>query len=130
MPVELNPATTPSPESRVLEALSRVIDPESGLDVVAMGLVEGITVEPGSTASPEDGVIEVRLIMTSAACPMSDLIVEDAQDALAAALGSADRCSVRVVDEPPWHPRRMSPQARAAMGWDDDDLEDLGGTER
>jgi metal-sulfur cluster biosynthetic enzyme len=57
-------------EDDVRDALSRVMDPEAGMNIVDLGLVYGIDVSP-------EGV-QVRLTMTSAACPMAEMIVDDA----------------------------------------------------
>lgn len=101
------------------EALRRVIDPESGLNIVDMGLIAAID----ARTEP----VQVRLVMTSAACPMASLIAEQAQAELEAVLGQDRRVEVWVVDEPRWHPRRMSPAARAQMGWTDADIDALDG---
>ena len=55
------------------EALARVIDPEMALDILSIGLVYGVE------ATCER--VKVLLTMTSAACPMGELIVADIEDA-------------------------------------------------
>ncbi len=91
------------------EALRSVIDPEIGLDVVELGLVYGIEVD-GTT-------LRVDLTMTSAACPLGDVIVADAEQRLRALEGVSD-VSVRLVWDPPWTPDRMSSRARGILGWE------------
>jgi metal-sulfur cluster biosynthetic enzyme len=93
---------------RVLEALSEVIDPELGLDVVALGLVYGVDVDAGR--------VQVRVTMTTPACPLGEQIVRDAQERIAACEGVAE-AHVELVWEPPWSPSRMSPSAKEALGW-------------
>ena len=109
---------------RVLAALRSVIDPESGLDIVAMGLVVGVHValDEADEGSARTGTPAVRvdLVMTSAACPMAGLIAEDAEAALLEAFGAESSVEVNLVNEPPWHPGLMSAEARASMGWDED----------
>ena len=100
----------PALRERVAEALARVIDPEMALDIVALGLVYGVEARPGA--------VKVRLTMTSAACPVSELIVEDATESLRETLGADTAVEVELCWEPPWGPERMSPSARAAMGWE------------
>jgi len=90
------------------QALRRVVDPEMALDVLALGLVYGV-------AMREDRV-HVRITMTSAACPVAGLIIDDVQHELAAALGR--EVQVDLCWDPPWTPERMSDSARAAMEWD------------
>jgi len=93
----------------IAQALKQVVDPEVALDIVDVGLVYGAVVA--------DGRLDVRLTMTSAACPVVDIIVADAEDALDAALPPELKIHVELVWEPPWTPQRMSSRARNFMGW-------------
>lgn len=93
----------------VRDALSRVMDPEAGMNIVDLGLVYGIDVSP-------EGV-QVRLTMTSAACPMAEMIVDDAHGQLAAALPAYTPVEIELVWDPPWTPDRMSEVARSMFGW-------------
>lgn len=61
-------------EEQVREALKDVIDPELGINVVDLGLVYGLTVENG------DAVVDMTL--TSAACPLTDILEEQTFAAL------------------------------------------------
>ena len=94
----------------IAAALGRVIDPEMALDIVNLGLVVSVDAPPGK--------VRVRLTMTSAACPVTELIVADAQDELRRTLGPAESIDTLVVWEPPWTPERMSARAREIMGWE------------
>ncbi|MDH5490576.1 MAG: metal-sulfur cluster assembly factor [Myxococcales bacterium] len=99
--------------ARALEALREVIDPELGLDVVALGLVYGIRIEAGE---PER--LHVELTMTTPACPLGESIVRDAEARLEA-LDPEREVHVQLVWDPPWDPGRMSPEAKQALGWDE-----------
>lgn len=96
-------------EDMVRDALSRVVDPEAGVNIVDLGLVYGIEVSPRS--------IQVRMTMTSAACPMTELIVDDMHEQLAAVLPPDVAIDVELVWDPPWTPDRMSQAARSIFGW-------------
>jgi metal-sulfur cluster biosynthetic enzyme len=63
------------------------------------------------------GSAKVRLTMTSPACPVVEVIVDDVRHELALALGKEARIDVEVVWDPPWSPERMSERARSTMGW-------------
>lgn len=94
-------------EPQVVRALTNVVDPEFALTIVDMGLVCAVTVD--------DERVHVRLTMTSAACPVADLIVDEAGAELARIAG--DRTvDIELVWEPPWTPERMSERARRFMG--------------
>jgi metal-sulfur cluster biosynthetic enzyme len=103
---------TPAPidEDRVRDALRAVMDPEAGMNIVDLGLVCGIDVD-------QDGGVTLQLTMTSAACPMADMIVDDVRDALAGDLGAQTPVAIEMVWDPPWTPERMSDFAREHFGW-------------
>jgi metal-sulfur cluster biosynthetic enzyme len=56
--------------------------------------------------------------MTSAACPVAELIIEDVTNELTDLLGTETKIQCRLVWDPPWSPQRVSLRARTAMGWD------------
>jgi metal-sulfur cluster biosynthetic enzyme len=93
----------------VLKALRRVVDPEVALNIVDVGLVYGVRVR-----SEE---VEVDVTMTSAACPVADVILGDIVFELEQALPEAMAVEPRLVWEPAWTPERLSPNARRFMGW-------------
>lgn len=95
----------------VRAALRKVIDPEAGLDIVSLGLVYDIRLAPGR--------LEIDLTMTSPACPMGDMILDDARSELRRALPEACAIDLRLVWEPPWSPERMEASAREHFGWGD-----------
>ncbi|HYH22231.1 MAG TPA: metal-sulfur cluster assembly factor [Azospirillum sp.] len=99
-------------EPRVLEALRTVIDPEMGIDVVELGLVYGIDVHPA-------GTVDIRLGVTSPACPLGDYLCETAEDAVRAAVPEVRGVTVDLVLDPPWTPARMTAEARRRLGWPD-----------
>ena len=92
------------------QALREVVDPEVAMSVVDVGLVYDVRVD-------HDDVVVVTMTMTSAACPVTDAILDDAQDELERALPAGMRVEVRLVWLPAWAPTRMSERARAVMGW-------------
>lgn len=98
-------------EDAARDALRGVIDPEAGMNIVDLGLVYAIE------APDADGGVSVQLTMTSAACPMAEMIVDSAHDALAGAFGPGTPIAVELVWDPPWTPDRMSDFAREHFGW-------------
>lgn len=103
----MDPATT---AARLRAALETVIDPELGIDIVALGLVYH--------ASVEDGVARIVHTLTSPACPLGPLIDREIRDAVAAVEG-IEAVETRLVWEPAWTPSRMRPEARARLGLDE-----------
>ncbi|WP_284614741.1 metal-sulfur cluster assembly factor [Aquabacterium humicola] len=93
----------------VIEALKRVVDPEVALSIVDVGLIYGVTIA--------DDVATVKLTMTTPACPVADVIVDDIGRELERVLPTHCTIDVDLVWEPPWTPERMSADARRFMGW-------------
>ena len=90
-------------------ALKCVVDPEMALDVVELGLVHRVEAAANVTRA--------RITMTSAACPVTEYIVEEVGHALRAVRPEVP-ADVELTWDPPWDPQRMSATARSAMGWD------------
>jgi metal-sulfur cluster biosynthetic enzyme len=102
-------ASTMPDDEAVREALRGVDDPEAGMNIVDLGLVYGVEVS--------DGAITIDLTMTTAACPMTDMIVEQVYAAVATIAPKGTRVDVELVWDPPWTPDRMSGIAKDHFGW-------------
>ncbi len=97
-------------EQIICDALMKVIDPEAGENIVDLGLVYGIEVE--------GHVVTVLLTMTSAACPMGEMLLDDINSTLAKLLPEEMSIEINLVWEPPWNPDMMSAEAKQRLGWD------------
>ena len=104
---------------RVRDILRRVVDPEVGMNIVDLGLVYGVEVQPAG--------VTVTMTMTSPACPMGEIIVDEVRAELAAALPAGSAIQVALVWEPPWTPARMSARSKAHFGWQAGDPPEPGG---
>ena len=91
----------------IVDALTRVVDPELALSIVDVGLIYGVSVTPAQA--------HVRMTMTSVACPVADLILEEAETELDRVLPAEMAIHVELGWEPPWTPERMSERARRFM---------------
>src|SRR5258708_7530109 len=98
-------------EESVREALKQVIDPELFVNIVDLGLVYVIDVQPA-----EDKMdIKIEMTMTSPACPAGPQLVSQSKSVLGA-LEGAGNVDVKVVMIPPWTPDRMTEEARDQLG--------------
>lgn len=93
-------------DNDILLALKEVIDPEIGINIVDLGLVCRATHAPN--------VIEVALAMTSPACPLGEMMVEDATLALQKRFPDVSSIQVELVRDLAWSPRRMSEEGSTA----------------
>ena len=99
---------TPDIQTRVLNALRQVVDPELGINIVDLGLVYGTEVR--------DSDIRVRMTMTTPACPMEELITGLAHSAILAELPNVRTVEIELVWDPPWRPEMMSGEAKRQLG--------------
>lgn len=91
----------------VEEAMRDVVDPELGINVVDLGLVYGLDVQDGD----EGTVALIDMTLTSAACPLTDVIEDQSRSALVGS-GLVDDIRINWVWNPPWG-RTRSPKTAA-----------------
>jgi metal-sulfur cluster biosynthetic enzyme len=91
----------------VTEAMKDVVDPELGINVVDLGLVYGIRVE-------DDNVAVIDMTLTSAACPLTDVIEDQAQSAVVGP-GLTDELRINWVWMPPWGPEKITDDGREQL---------------
>jgi metal-sulfur cluster biosynthetic enzyme len=96
---------TPANVADVEEALRDVIDPELGINVVDLGLVYGVHLDENQHA-----VIDMTL--TSAACPLTDVLEDQAAQALS---GIVDGFRINWVWMPPWGPDKITDDGREQL---------------
>ena len=89
----------------VLEALKEVIDPEIGVNIVDLGLIYDLK-------QAEDGSLLIHMTLTSAGCPLTDVIEE--QTALALD-GVTESFRINWVWMPPWGPERITDDGKEQM---------------
>jgi len=91
----------------VSEAMKDVVDPELGINVVDLGLIYGIHVDEGNIAT-------IDMTLTSAACPLTDVIEDQARQALLTGPGGGIVSDVRLnwVWLPPWGPDKITDEGR------------------
>lgn len=94
-------------ESKVLEALRQVIDPELGCNLVDLGLIYDIRIEGGA--------VWVVMTVTTPGCPMHDTLRSGVEYALLN-LPGVQAARVELSFDPPWHPSMMTDAGRAMTG--------------
>lgn len=101
----------PSPDlhAAVMTALAQVDDPEMGENLVDLGVVGEVSVEGDR--------VSVRLIPTSATCPMADVMIDDAMTAVQRACPPGTEVDVQMDWDTVWSPDRLAPELRARFGW-------------
>jgi metal-sulfur cluster biosynthetic enzyme len=103
-PTAASTATAPTVED-VFEAMHDVVDPELGINVVDLGLVYGVTLD-------DDRRAIVDMTLTSAACPLTDVIEDQANAALE---GLTNGLTINWVWMPPWGPDKITDDGREQL---------------
>ncbi|GDX22157.1 metal-sulfur cluster biosynthesis protein [Actinomycetes bacterium] len=89
----------------VIEAMKDVIDPELGINVIDLGLVYDISVDTSNVA-----VLDMTL--TSAACPLQDVIEDQTRQVLQDLVNDV---KINWVWMPPWGPNKISDDGREQL---------------
>lgn len=89
----------------VEEAMKDVVDPELGINVVDLGLVYGMHVDESSN-------LVLDMTLTSAACPLTDVITDQTNSALE---GLVNDVAINWVWMPPWGPDKITPDGREQL---------------
>lgn len=95
-------------KEQVFEALKNVIDFEIGLDVVSLGLVYDVNID-------DENNVTITMTMTTPACPLAGLILQDAEDRVRQIEGVKD-VKINLTFDPPWTPDRMSEEVKKRFG--------------
>ena len=91
---------------QVEEALKDVVDPELGVNVVDLGLIYDLTWDDENTA------LIISMTLTSAGCPLTDVLEEQTAQALD---GVVDAFRINWVWMPPWGPEKITDDGRDMM---------------
>ena len=89
----------------VIEAMKDVVDPELGINVVDLGLVYGVTVDDANVAT-------VDMTLTSAACPLTDVIEDQTRSAVRPVV---DDLRINWVWMRPWGPDKITDDGREML---------------
>jgi len=87
------------------EALKDVVDPELGINVVDLGLIYGLDLA-------DDGTLTIDMTLTSAACPLTDVIEDQTDTALE---GLVERFAINWVWMPPWGMEKITDDGREQL---------------
>jgi FeS assembly SUF system protein len=95
-------------EERVIAAIRTCYDPEIPVNVFDLGLIYGLDVDAA-------GAVQVRMTLTSPACPVAGALPADVRAKVQAVPGVRS-ATVELVWDPPWDKSRMSEAAQLQLG--------------
>ena len=93
---------------QVYEALRQVSDPQIPVNIVDLGLIYDVKIEP-------ENAVRVTMTLTTPGCGMAQQIALSAKQSVLSVPG-VTQASVTVVWEPKWDASRMSPAAKQKLG--------------
>jgi metal-sulfur cluster biosynthetic enzyme len=104
--------TTVPSRDEVDEAMRDVVDPELGINVVDLGLVYDVRVDEGA----DGAIVTLDMTLTSAACPLTDVIEDQAHTALTGGpTPLAADIKINWVWLPPWGPDKITDEGREQL---------------
>ncbi len=95
-----------SRHDEIMESLKEVIDPELGVNIVDLGLIYGLEWDD------ENDALVLRMTLTSAGCPLTDVIEKELENALD---GVVERFRINWEWMPPWGVERITDDGRDMM---------------
>jgi probable FeS assembly SUF system protein SufT len=107
-------STGPLDEEMVWKVLKTCYDPEIPVNIVDLGLVYELQIDPASSGGSR---VSVKMTLTAPGCGMGATIAGDAQQKIQELPGVAE-ADVQIVWDPPWHHSRISPAGRSMLGLD------------
>lgn len=105
-------ADEPFSEQAVWTALRSCFDPEIPLNIVDLGLVYDLSIEPAAKGGHR---VDVKMTLTAPGCGMGPVIAEDARRKIAA-LPTVESAAVHIVWDPIWTPHMISDEGRRVLG--------------
>jgi len=118
MVVRFSPTELPALTSDdIFKALRDCFDPEVKLNLVDLGLIYSVTIEPDPNSAPAfpRQRVKVTMTLTTPQCPASGLIFEQVHNRLAS-IQQVSKVEVDLVWEPKWTPHRISEAGRSQLG--------------
>jgi metal-sulfur cluster biosynthetic enzyme len=117
MPADVSPSVPAGPlqpleEKAAWDALRNCYDPEIPLNIVDLGLVYDLVLQPLPSGRSR---VLVKMTLTARGCPLSGQIADDARQKLLATEG-VEEAAVEIVWDPPWHPSMITAEGRRVLG--------------
>jgi FeS assembly SUF system protein len=103
-----DPDRTAALRPQIVEALSKVFDPEIPVNIYELGLIYDIIVD-------QAGVVGIRMTLTAPACPAAQFLPLEVKQRIAEIHDVTD-VRVDIVWDPPWDRDRMSDAAKLQLG--------------
>ncbi|NOZ72926.1 MAG: metal-sulfur cluster assembly factor [Chloroflexi bacterium] len=95
---------------QIREVLKAVKDPELNVDIVNLGLIYDIKINP-------DNSVDIDMTLTSPGCPLGPAIITDAFQTVRKHFPDFDDIRINLVWVPFWNPEMMTEEAKEMLGY-------------
>ena len=95
-------------KEKIYDALSTVVDPEVGFDIVSLGLIYDASCD-------EDGNAKVTMTLSTKSCPLHEMILGWVETAVLG-IDGVKECKIDLVREPAWSIEMASDYVKAQLG--------------
>lgn len=102
----------PVEEKLVWDTLKTCFDPEIPVNIVDLGLIYDLVIEPAPTGNSH---VRVKMTLTAPGCGMGTIIASDAREKLLY-LPGVEAADVEIVWDPPWHQSMITADGRKVLG--------------
>jgi probable FeS assembly SUF system protein SufT len=102
----------PVDEKSVWDTLRTCFDPEIPVNIVDLGLIYDLVIEPAPSGNSK---LRVKMTLTAPGCGMGTVIASDARDKLLY-LPGVEEAEVEIVWDPPWHQSMITAEGRKVLG--------------
>jgi FeS assembly SUF system protein len=96
-------------ETRIVEVLKSIFDPEIPVNIYDLGLIYNINVE-------NDYIAHITMTLTAPNCPMAEELIEEVKYKVAGIRGIKD-CDLKLTFNPPWDKSMLSDEAKLELGF-------------
>lgn len=95
-------------QADIMDTLTSVIDPELGVDMVNLGLINSVDLK-------DNGICDLSMTLTMMGCPLQGILSREVTQALVT-VPEVHHVNIDLVWEPAWTVARMSRRARLLLG--------------
>ena len=95
-------------KEKIYDALSNIVDPEVGFDIVSLGLIYDASCD-------ENGKAKGTMTLSTKSCPLHEMILGWVETAVLGVEGVKE-CEIDLVWEPEWNIQMASDFVKAQLG--------------
>jgi len=92
----------------IYDAISTVIDPEVGFNLVELGLIYDVEIK-------DDNSVVVTMTLSTPSCPLHEMMLNWTKEAVMKVEGVKD-VEVNLTFDPPWNPTMASEEVKKKLG--------------